>query len=62
MDRVIFTLCKHCHGAISLNPREFIGHEPNWDGPRYWCHFHVVADEHLPEPMRPFLDHLIRIA
>lgn len=62
-DRVIFTLCRHCDRAISLNPKDFLPtHEPDWTGRRYWCHFQIVEDEHLPWPKKPFVDHLITIA
>lgn len=66
-DRVIFTLCKHCGRAISLNPAQWFTDQagnfmnPDWNGGRYWSHFHLVDDYHLPEPKRPFVDHLIAI-
>ena len=47
---VIFALCRHCNRAISLNPARFWLGKPDWTGMRYWCHFHLVDDEHLPEP------------
>jgi hypothetical protein len=60
-DRIIFTLCKHCGRAISLNPARFWAGKPDWNGMRYWCHFHITDDDHLPEPKTPFVDHLINI-
>lgn len=63
-DQVLFTLCRHCNRAISLNPAKFYTDEagnlrkPDWDLERYWCHFQLVEDKHLPEPKRPFIDHL----
>lgn len=53
-NQIFFTLCKHCNRAITLNPSDFLpSGEPDWDGPRYWCHMMPTGDEHLPWPKSP---------
>jgi hypothetical protein len=52
-NQVFFTLCKHCNRAITLNPADFKGFEPDWNGRRYWGHMMPPGDEHLPSPKSP---------
>lgn len=44
------TLCRHCHKAIGLLSNWRVG----------WLHF-STHDGHRPEPMKPFIDHNVRI-